>query len=519
MRNYPIILCITLVAGVNQAVLAQQALSTSLKQPISISLGDWEQDPRHQVRQPIQRVSHQPAPSPSPSDLLPTPSVKPQDQPTLMSFDCCTNRSQNCCNQGGQTCCTQPKACQTCQTAPVCCETKCCEPQCGETKCCVPANCCEEEESPFSFRGWLSGGITYNPDKPLDRFNGPVTFNDRANELMMNQFYLIAERAIEADGCNWDFGFRIDTVFGTDSRFTKATGLEWNTAFAEEWNSQNRRFYQFALPQFYGEIALPVGAGLKAKIGHFYTIIGNEVVTAPDNFFYSHAYSHQYGEPFTHTGLLLSYPLGENLTITGGVVHGWDNFWDNNDKPSIIGGFSATSADEKSTLALSFITGPEQTGNNDNNRIMYSVVFSRQVTDNFRYIFQHDFGHDDNAVAAGVDAVWYGVNQYFLYTINECWSAGLRLEWFRDDNGARVVTLNNATTTGPRTSPLPANPGLGVSYSAITAGLNWSPIDNLVIRPEARWDWSNASGGSYSPFNAGTSGSQFLLGTDVIYSF
>jgi len=37
----------------------------------------------------------------------------------------------------------------------------------------------------------------------------------------------------------------------------------------------------------------------------------------------------QYAEPFTHTGVLFSYPLTGNVTLTAGAVNGWDN-WDMN---------------------------------------------------------------------------------------------------------------------------------------------------------------------------------------------
>lgn len=57
----------------------------------------------------------------------------------------------------------------------------------------------------------------------------------------------------------------------------------------------------------YAELNLPIGNGIDVKIGHFYTIIGYEVVTAPDNFFITKPYTMQYGEPFTHTGVLASY--------------------------------------------------------------------------------------------------------------------------------------------------------------------------------------------------------------------
>ena len=55
------------------------------------------------------------------------------------------------------------------------------------------------------------------------------------------------------------------------------------------------------MPQLYAEIAYN---DLKVKVGHFYTPIGYEVVQVPQNFFYSHSYSHTFGEPFTHTGFL-----------------------------------------------------------------------------------------------------------------------------------------------------------------------------------------------------------------------
>ena len=395
----------------------------------------------------------------------------------------------------------------------------------SDTACEACASCedeCEEEESPFSFTGWLDAGITWNGRNPVDRFNGPTTFNDRDGELMMNQFYLIAQRTIEADGCNWDFGFRIDAVFGTDSRFTKATGLEWDRGFNEKWNSNNRRFYQFALPQFYVEAALPIGNGLTVKAGHFYTLIGYEVVTAPDGFFYSHAYTHQYGEPFTHTGVLLSYPWGENLSVTAGVTRGWDNFDDNNSSLAFLGSATLTFNEEKTSLTYALHTGPEQNLNNANNRFMQSIVLNHQISDSLTYIFESDLGIDENLVAPGVDAQWYGINQYLLYTMSEEWAFGVRAEWFRDDAGVRVVSLNNTAgqPVGTHYATLPGIPGgVGTHFFEVTVGANWSPAENLKIRPEVRFDWSNASGGSVNPYNFGANGSQVLAGFDVIYSF
>jgi hypothetical protein len=153
------------------------------------------------------------------------------------------------------------------------------------------------EKSGLDVRGWISAGSTFNPGSGDGGYNGPITFNDKENELMMNQAYLIMERPVQRSGDSWDLGFRTDLIYGTDAAFNFSRG------FDDRWtNNSVSRDYKWAMPQAYVETNLPIGKGLSVKVGHFYTLLGYEVVTAPDNFFYSHSYSMQYGEPFTHWG-------------------------------------------------------------------------------------------------------------------------------------------------------------------------------------------------------------------------
>ncbi|HAZ42658.1 MAG TPA: porin, partial [Methylococcaceae bacterium] len=156
--------------------------------------------------------------------------------------------------------------------------------------------------------GWTDFGVTANANAPADKFNGPVTFGDRSGELQMNQFYGYLQRAITVGSDDFDIGGRVDVMYGTDAIFTQAYGapaLNPRGGYAENrgnydlhLTSWSQRFYGLALPQAYVEMNLPVGNGLAIKAGHFYTPVGYEVVTAPDNFFYTHAYTMQYGEPF-----------------------------------------------------------------------------------------------------------------------------------------------------------------------------------------------------------------------------
>jgi len=126
------------------------------------------------------------------------------------------------------------------------------------------------------------------------------------------------------------WGGRIDLLYGTDFLYTVAAGLDAYRTYPDpvelsgpRWASS--RYYGLAMPQLYGEVGTQE---LNIKFGHFYTLIGYEVVPAIGNFFYTHAYTMQYGEPFTHTGILGTWMPNDQLTIIGGITNGWNN-WDN----------------------------------------------------------------------------------------------------------------------------------------------------------------------------------------------
>jgi len=334
--------------------------------------------------------------------------------------------------------------------------------------------------------GWLSGGMYANGRGTSD--NGPLGFNTRAKEFALHQLWFHVGRETDTGGCGTDFGFRFDYVYGVDGPDTQAFGDEgWDFG----WNSSGD--YGSAVPQLYVEGAYN---DLTVKLGHFYTIIGWEVVPAPDNFFYSHSYTMYYGEPFTHTGILASWAANDRLTVHGGWTMGWDSGWDNlNDGSTLLGGVSFQMTDSaKLTWAMTAGTFGSGKVGADGDVYMNSLVFEWTPTDRLTYIMQHDLGN--NSGIGADDNEWYGINQYVQYCINDRWSAGVRMEWFRDDDGARV--------------------GDAGSYYEVTAGLNYRPCDCLVIRPEIRGDWFD---GVAKPFNNGTNDDQFSGGFDVIWKF
>jgi len=169
--------------------------------------------------------------------------------------------------------------------------------------------------------GWLAAGIGANNwGTP---WNGTITFVDRNWQFMMNQLNLVNERVLDTEDGGWDFGGRMDLMYGTDTTFTTAAGLDaynynvYNSYFIPKWASS--KYYGLAMPQLYAEL----GRGdVSAKFGHFYTPIGYEVVPAVGNFFYTINDTFQYGEPFTHTGMLAQWKADDQMTVFGGVVNG-----------------------------------------------------------------------------------------------------------------------------------------------------------------------------------------------------
>jgi len=387
--------------------------------------------------------------------------------------------------------------------------------------------------------GWGNAGITYNAASPKNNFNGPVTFGDRPGEFQLNQLNLFVQRAVATEGSSWDFGGRFDVMFGTDSIFTQAYGVPaadvntWGALNRNHWDldllgSNNNRFYDLALPQAYLETYVPIGNGLNVKAGHFYTPIGYETVPAPDNFFYTHAYTMQYGEPFTHTGVVGNYAVDGNWSVMGGATTGsatggWDGGWDK--QLGNWGGLAGTTwtSDDKGTSANISGTYGSTSEQSDKAWGLYSIVLKHNITDKTHLVLQHDHGYANGVkVGAGEvkDAEWYGVNSHLYYDIHEKVTAGIRGEWFRDQQGFRVCSPGRvAAATNGGGSSYAAGGNFtstcsAASYYQVTAGLNWKPITWLNLRPNVRYDWADGA----RPFGNNKQ-DQFLFSTDFTINF
>jgi hypothetical protein len=151
----------------------------------------------------------------------------------------------------------------------------------------------------FSQAGYYSdttpGGFNFGPD---DRIR-----------LHQNWFYLAKEAKA---GCNWDYGFRADAVYGVDAPFFQAFGNPGPSGFDNGWDYGS---YGWAMPQLYAEIA---NCNWRFKAGRFLSPIGYESIPSIDNFFYSRTFLRTYTEPYTMTGILGERTVNDRLSILAG---------------------------------------------------------------------------------------------------------------------------------------------------------------------------------------------------------
>jgi hypothetical protein len=333
-------------------------------------------------------------------------------------------------------------------------------------------------DSAWDFGGWVAvGGST----------NNTGVFNDSGFGLTQGWIYI--EKTMNTEN-GFDWGFRGDLMVGQDGPNTQAFGNDFDTydfADATTWD----KGYGLAAPQLYVELGYE---DISVKGGHFYTLVGYEVVPSPGNFFYSHAFTMNFSEPFTHTGVVATYSGLDNVEVYAGWTAGWDTgFQQNMGGSSFLGGASLQLTDNTS---LAYIATAGNLGWIGDDGYTHSIVVDTSLTDKLNYVIQSDYVNVKDSVNAlplnpGGKYKTVGVNQYMFYTVNESVALGARAEWWRANS---------------------------VDFYEVTAGVNLQLLPNLKTRPEFRYQFSpDVDNGSANQFNIPVD--QGIFGIDFIWEF
>jgi hypothetical protein len=369
--------------------------------------------------------------------------------------------------------------------------------------------------------GVIEGGITVNPQNPPDGLNFGHLFTDKASSPLLNQVALTLQRPLDPKATGYDFGFKIQFLYGSDARYTQYLG-----EFGYAIDDRN----QIALQEAWGVLHLPwlFAGGIDVKAGQWVTLEGAETIDPTTNYLYTHTYIFNFGIPFTETGVLAIWHVDPLLDIYSGISGGVNTTLgyrrgDNNGRPAFVGGIGLNLLDGNLTILASTHIGPELPdtfgfpGTNTVNevglcfcnpnvalRYLNDITATWKVNDGLTLITDLNYIRDDGFKTTG-----YGVAQYAVWSVLDWLKIVGRIEVWRD-NG--VSPDNGITHTGFFVAGFPGNfdfinaewgflntsfVEVPTTYLALTAGLNITPpvpegyfVKGIVFRPEVRFDTS-----------------------------
>ena len=357
--------------------------------------------------------------------------------------------------------------------------------------------------------GLVPAGVPIGPTSGLydTPMWGPVGFKD---DLMLNQAWMSIERKAETGGHGFDWGARIDMMFGSDAYFAQSRGFlgeaqgTWDSR--PDWIGSDG--YGIAVPQFYGELLY---GNVGMKVGLFDTLMGVEGMRTTDNFFYSRSHSFLWGEPFRHSGVLIDYRGFENFEITMGWVAGWNTGFERPLDASMFLGKVRWQVNENAALSYAVNSGdmanigliaPESLAFP---AYHHTIGFELDLNEQTHLMLQSNYSRVDGELrttppppgpAPLGTASWASVNSMLIYDITNYLSFGGRLEWFDTRNWDAI----------------PGAPAGDIWET--TLGFNLKPNQNLTVRPEVRYDWvANTVPGSPPPLwtSAWGAGVDFVL--------
>lgn len=371
--------------------------------------------------------------------------------------------------------------------------------------------------------GHVEGGVTFNPRETAGADNLGALFEDKANQVVLNQAMITAQRAIDPASAAFDFGFTLQGMFGTDARYTHG------------FNEADHLFRgrdQVDIVEASVSAHLPVLSdlfehGVDVKIGQFPSPMGAEVIDATGNYLYSHSYIFNFGVPYKNTGALATGHVNSILDLFAGLDTGV-NAWVgskgyNNDLVKGQFGFGLNLLEGNLTVLGFSHIGAENPANlvgvpRNALRYLNDITATYKVNPDLTLTTDVNYIADD-----GLGAIGYGVAQYAVYALNEKISLIARAEVWRDNSGAFVASFpgNFDFVNAERGLPSTAVGGGRTTYGAITLGANFKPdvpkpLEGLVIRPEFRVD--DALNGT-RPFNNGRDHVSVTPAVDFVFSF
>jgi len=364
-------------------------------------------------------------------------------------------------------------------------------------------------ESGINVYGYVQAGYFHDFTRPQKGGATFIGYNSFKNSGVLDKVSLNVERTVDPTKKQFDLGFRLEGIYGSDAAFVHSNGL---------WAKETGHT-QGDLIQAYVDIALP---NLPAKIraGKWIELAGFEQFDAniygafgdASRALYSYSYQFLFAEPVTQSGAFATYVFSPQLTVDAGMTRGWNQSTrDSNNTSDFLGRVIFTPSD-KTTVIFVMTEGPEYpiavgnnvpTGDNKDWWTALDLVITQKINDKLKLGLGLDYVEAPKIPSLKDGAKqWGGVAGYASYAIDSHFTLNTRLEWYQDaasgfSTGAPVGANYYASTVGVAIKPFP----------------NDKVFSNLLFRPEIRYDRSSR------PVFNGNERNQWTFSMDTLFTF
>ncbi len=272
--------------------------------------------------------------------------------------------------------------------------------------------------------GFVDTYYGYNFNQPNSRTSGLRAFDGPSNQFALNLIEINLDRV--PDPTNSRLGFHLGIGFGQAMNAVNST------------DPAGLSFAQY-LKEGYISYLAPVGRGLQVEVGKFVTPHGAEVIETKDNWNYSRGLLFSYAIPYYHYGARAKYTFNSKYSVSGFLVNGWNDIYDDNSGKTIGTSF-AWSPTKSITLSQSYMAGPETTGTNSHWRQLSDTVLTYSPTAKLTSMVNFDYGRGDRIAGDVRPVFWTGVAGYLRYEFDSRYAVATRYEYFNDHYGFTTGT-------------------------------------------------------------------------------
>ena len=205
--------------------------------------------------------------------------------------------------------------------------------------------------------------------------------------------------------------------------------------------------------------------------------------------------------PYFLSGAKITYNPNDKWELAGLIINGWQRIQrlQGNSIPS-FGAQVNFSPSDKVMLNWSTFLGTDDPDSIRRLRFFNNLYGQFQITEKFGFITGLDFGIQQRFKGSSDYNPWISPVFIGKYSISEEWKIGLRAEYYQDDSGIIIPTntINGFQTTG------------------LSINFDYSPIQNILCRIEARW--LNSKDRIFETQNA-SGNSNFIIGASMAVTF